>query len=259
MSIKDILKKTVKESKVTIRCNRKNSFPVAMKKQLVESQTKNLGKLDTIYEEFQGIFKKKMERIRDDIILNDNLRKRVLEEYDIFLKESESTLSEDLPITDSLLDLLRDYLKLDFKKRDTSLEVRAESLRNGIDKLIDETIQILPRGISIQTTQSDAPKVNEQRTNNQALHWFEWGKRKLYLFDVENISLRVIDLVINFEIPSFSRSLIAPDGKIFLMGGEEQELIPKKENYMFDLNHCDQNHTLHRMVNSFIISSRQCQ
>jgi hypothetical protein len=80
------------------------------------------------------------------------------------------------------------------------------------------------------------------------LHWFEWGKRKLYLYDIVHNKLKNIDLVINFKIPSFSRSVVTPEGKIFLMGGEEPELTPRKENYMFDINSCDVNHTLHVRV-----------
>lgn len=108
-----------------------------------------------------------------------------------------------------------------------------------IDRTFDETVQIIPHGTSVQSTMHNAPKV---------LHWFEWGKRKLFLYHIDKAKLEVIELVINFKIPSFSRSIITPKGKIFLMGGEEPELVPKQESYMFDLKHRQSNHTLKKMV-----------
>jgi hypothetical protein len=43
-----------------------------------------------------------------------------------------------------------------------------------------------------------------------------------------------IELDIPFCIPSYARSLMLPDGKIYLMGGEEPEYFTRRENYLFD-------------------------
>jgi len=50
---------------------------------------------------------------------------------------------------------------------------------------------------------------------------------------VTNTTLAV-ELDISFKIPSFSRSMILPNGNIYLMGGEEPEYFSRKEVYMYD-------------------------
>lgn len=53
------------------------------------------------------------------------------------------------------------------------------------------------------------------------LHWFEWEKKDLHLFDVVNYSHKIVKLIIAFKIPVFSRSIMIPNGNIYLMGGED--------------------------------------
>jgi len=68
------------------------------------------------------------------------------------------------------------------------------------------------------------------------LHWFEWSKKKLYLYDVVKNCTRIVDLQINFKLPSYSRSIITPTGHIYLMGGEEPEMTTRDDVYVYDCN-----------------------
>jgi len=43
-----------------------------------------------------------------------------------------------------------------------------------------------------------------------------------------------VELDIAFKIPSFSRSIILPNGHIYIMGGEEPEYFSRKEVYVYD-------------------------
>ena len=56
-----------------------------------------------------------------------------------------------------------------------------------------------------------------------------------------------MDLDINFKIPSFSRSLVIPSGRIYLLGGEEPEYFSRKEVYMYD--HALQDNKLYQKAN----------
>lgn len=51
------------------------------------------------------------------------------------------------------------------------------------------------------------------------LHWFEWQKKKIHLFDITFHNHKIYDLNID-NIASYSRSGITDDGKIFLIGGQ---------------------------------------
>ena len=52
------------------------------------------------------------------------------------------------------------------------------------------------------------------------LHWFEWGKKKLNVYDIIKNRTISFELDIPFKIPGFSRSIILPNSKIYLIGGE---------------------------------------
>lgn len=60
-----------------------------------------------------------------------------------------------------------------------------------------------------------------------------------------------MDLQINFKLPSYSRSVITPEGYIFLMGGEEPELNTRDDVYMYDANERESNDQLQVRVGWF--------
>ena len=95
-----------------------------------------------------------------------------------------------------------------------------------------DSIVVQKSGYNFESTDTDMPKV---------LHWFEWGKRRLNIYDIVNNCSKTIDLVINFKIPSYSRSILIPNGSIYLLGGEEPDHVPTRGVYMFDLKYMDQN------------------
>lgn len=52
------------------------------------------------------------------------------------------------------------------------------------------------------------------------LHWFDWSKKIIHLFDVYSKTHEAIDLQMSFDVPNFSRSVVNREGEIFLIGGE---------------------------------------
>lgn len=77
------------------------------------------------------------------------------------------------------------------------------------------------------------------------MHWFEWEKRNLHLFDVTRYSLKTIKLIIPFNIYPFSRSIITSDGIIYLLGGEDKIEGAKKEVYTFNIANMDRDQKLY--------------
>lgn len=82
----------------------------------------------------------------------------------------------------------------------------------------------MDEGPSLETSLPNASKI---------LHWFDWGKKKVNVYDIVKNTSECLELDINFKIPSFSRSIIVPSGDIYLMGGEEPEYFSRKEVYLF--------------------------
>lgn len=100
-------------------------------------------------------------------------------------------------------------------------------------------ISVFSNWINLNTTDEKVPKF---------LHWFEWEKRNLHLFDIGNFTHINIKLIISFKIPVFSWSIMIPSGKIFLMGGTDED-GPKKNVYSIDINLIDSIKTLTTMSN----------
>ena len=76
---------------------------------------------------------------------------------------------------------------------------------------------------------------SSNENDKKVIHWFEWGKRKLHLYDISTNTTECIELDIHFKIPAFSRSILLPDSKIYLIGGEEPEFHARRDMYIFDL------------------------
>eukprot|EP01017_Pseudomicrothorax_dubius_P040136 TRINITY_DN6241_c0_g1_i1.p1 TRINITY_DN6241_c0_g1~~TRINITY_DN6241_c0_g1_i1.p1 ORF type:complete len:443 (-),score=91.71 TRINITY_DN6241_c0_g1_i1:124-1452(-) len=96
-----------------------------------------------------------------------------------------------------------------------------------IKRAVEDFVSYNSENSQIETTRFGCPKI---------VHWFEWGKKKLNVYDIIANVTSTLELDIPFKIPSFSRSIIIPSGHIYLLGGEEPEYFPRKEVYMFDLN-----------------------
>lgn len=100
-------------------------------------------------------------------------------------------------------------------------------VESELDKILDDNVCFVQNGLQLNSTLPGVPKY---------LHWFEWEKRDLHLYDVTANSHRTIKLAIYFKIPPFSRSVMTPDGRIFLLGGEDPDHGPRKEVFFLNVS-----------------------
>lgn len=107
-----------------------------------------------------------------------------------------------------------------------NLQIMSEILLQDLNISLDNNIYLSYDEKNLESTKFGYPKV---------LHWFEWGKKRLNFYNIVTHTTKSIDLDITYKIPSFSRSILLPDAKIYLMGGEEPEYYSRKEVYLFDL------------------------
>lgn len=75
---------------------------------------------------------------------------------------------------------------------------------------------------------------SSNESDKKVIHWFEWGKRKLHLYDISTNTTECIELDIHFKIPSFSRSILLPDSKIYLLGYKLSNIVGKNQNFMLE-------------------------
>lgn len=124
------------------------------------------------------------------------------------------------------IDLVKAYLHYS-ERIEKNKPVISQLIIND-EELLEEVNNSLTQNFNFECFDTTYPGVPK------CLHWFEWGKKKLNLFNIITNTTEIVELDISFKIPSFSRSIMLPSGLIFLLGGEEPDYIPRKEMYMYD-------------------------
>lgn len=202
-----------------------NISPRKMENDLLCSQKRNLGSLETLFYDFQDFFNKKINNYKEAVITNDQSLKQVIDDLEKFIDKSNDFCRNDKALDYELLNLLTTYLRAEINRKNTNVKIEKENFFKRFEIAIQDSVVVQKSGYNFESTDPDMPKV---------LHWFEWGKRKLNIYDIVNNCSRTIDLIINFKIPSYSRSILIPNGNIYLLGGEEPDTCPRREVFMFD-------------------------
>lgn len=198
-------------------------------------------KLDLIYEEIKDILHKKINGLKDNLVHSNNQVRKALEHMEQF-KEKFSMLDQNprfIEMTSffpkKCTNLVKSCISFPSVNSQYGINVEAQILKQKLNETLRDNISMTSSTTNFNSVDADVPKF---------LHWFEWGERNLHLYDIVNNRSQSIKLINNIKIPNFSRSIVIPEGKIFLLGGEDPEGQPKKEIYQFDLANLDSEHIL---------------
>ena len=225
--------------------------------------------LDDLFRQISDLVQNKTEVFKKEIILNSNCALSIVENLQNFKTKAVELLNNKQPMDRSNIDLVKKYLqfcnnlssnlmsssqnfqnynlsscffnsmnssnstgsltkagnKLE-KPFQISFSINTSFLLDHISDSIDQNLTLNVDGSNLESTMAGQPKI---------LHWFEWGKKKLNIYDIVTNTTHAIELDITFKIPSFSRSIIIPNGEIYLLGGEEPEYFSRREVYMLDI------------------------
>lgn len=192
-----------------------------------KNQEKSFNKIQEFCEKMKQLVFEKINQFKENLINHDGKIEHAIEQILSFCSFFKN-YSEDSSgfINEKSLNLIRasilqsDYFKTHF------YTVEKEIITRLFEKLLDNNIQISVNGNSMNSTTVDVPKY---------LHWFEWEKRELHLFDIIENTFQVIKLITTFKTAAFSRSVILPEGKILLIGGQDTNFGAKKDVYCFDI------------------------
>jgi hypothetical protein len=198
-------------------------------------------RLDCLYEEIKGILHRKIMHLKDDLISANNISRNALLNMTKF-RDQFADLDKNprmLEFTNlnckTNTNLIKSCISFDKVNVEHGLSIERKLLLRNLKQNLGNNLVMVSPEMDFNTVEPDEPKY---------LHWFEWGERNLHLFDIINNTSRSIKLINNIKIPNFSRSIVTPKAKIFLLGGEDPEGLPKKEIYQFDLNKLDSDHIL---------------
>ena len=213
--------------------------------------------LDDLSNQMMEVITTKIENLKQEIVNSSTSALNIVENMQTFKTKANEIMNNKLPIDRSNLDVIKKYLQFSNnihtsmgggrreegggrreeggmasrmarqeKPFNISFNINTKYLLNQLNDAIDQNLTLNVDGYNLESTLSGQPKL---------LHWFEWGKKKLNVYDLITNTTLSIELDINFKIPSFSRSIIIPNGEIYLLGGEEPEYFSRREVYMLDI------------------------
>lgn len=220
--------------------------------------------LDDLFGQISDLVQNRMEGFKKEIITNSNCALSIVENLQNFKTKAVELLNNKQPMDRSNIDLVKKYLQFcnnlnsnlmsssqsfpnynlpscffppsggaltktatkPEKPFQISFNINVSNLLDHISDSIEQNLTLNVDGSNLESTMAGQPKI---------LHWFEWGKKKLNIYDIVTNTTHAIELDITFKIPSFSRSIIIPNGEIYLLGGEEPEYFSRREVYMLDI------------------------
>jgi hypothetical protein len=198
-------------------------------------------RLDCLYEEIKSILHSRMMNLKDDLVSSNNKTRQALINMEEFkrqfaiLDRNPRMLEYSNFTSKANTNLIKSCISFPEMNSEFGLNIERSLILKRLRENLGNNLSMISPEMDFNTVEADEPKY---------LHWFEWGERNLHLYDIIDNKSRTIKLVNNIKIPNFSRSIVTPTAKIFLLGGEDPEGNPKKEIYLFDLNNLDSDHIL---------------
>lgn len=206
----------------------------SVKELIVHSQTASLAQVEKLGGSLREVLRLKLDSLREKVIVEDELFKAYLsrceEAKELWPAEGVRRVGRDF------LQRLKAVLQTRRCLRPNQLVIDGAHIEREMGRMFARQVCFLPQGVPLNSTQPGVEKI---------LHWFEWDKRDLHLYNVTEYSYRVVRLAIYFKIPSYSRSLLSPDGRLYLIGGEDAESGPRRELYSLALSALATDCTLH--------------
>ena len=205
-AIKDIISDSLKYAKEFL------DNPQNLMDQITEKQQIHEKNLDSLMLKLLQIISKKIDSFKNSLNSHRNSSLELINDFKKFQTKNENSIMEIEKIDKEKIDLAKKFINKSNLMNFVNMNVNSCFLSSGIKQIIDQNIKLGFDDVILDSTQPCYSKL---------LHWFEWGKKKLNLYDIVQNTTRTIDLDIPFKIPSFSRSIILPNCKIYLLGGEE--------------------------------------
>lgn len=218
---------------------------------IIESQSFSLRQLEAISERIGTLMRDTINAYKERLIFDDeklySFINNVIEFKEHFAPRVTNTnprsSNRQQNFTSRSLQVLKDCIRNKRADFCNGFVIEEKLLLTQIEASLRNNINYVHDGCCVNSTAPNIPKV---------LHWFEWEKRDLHLFDMSSYSHNVIKLVIPFKIAPFSRSIMVPDGRIYLMGGEDKNEGAKRECYVINPFNAETDKTLTTRANMLL-------
>ena len=128
---------------------------------MVEKQTEKIKALEDMFQDFHDHFKERMFTIKNSIIENDISLEKSINEYGEYVEHAQLCLKHPVKIDRTMMTYIKTHLKGAMMKNELSLQIDKPLFLRKLDEVLYDNVRILPKGISVQTTEMGAPKVRE--------------------------------------------------------------------------------------------------
>lgn len=183
--------------------------------------------LDDFAQKMRQIIYDRINNFKEHLIMSDEAITTITENVVSFQSHFRN-YDESNPsfASEESLGLVRACIKEQSNYLTNSYSIEEGVILEQFERLLDNNIRLVVDGHPLNTTHQDAPKY---------LHWFEWEKKELHLFDVIENTFHNIKMITSFKTASFSRSIMLPEGVILLLGGQNTTSGAKKDVFEFDV------------------------
>eukprot|EP01016_Furgasonia_blochmanni_P020449 TRINITY_DN2280_c0_g2_i2.p1 TRINITY_DN2280_c0_g2~~TRINITY_DN2280_c0_g2_i2.p1 ORF type:complete len:568 (+),score=98.28 TRINITY_DN2280_c0_g2_i2:111-1814(+) len=186
--------------------------------------------LESVSDSMHQLIDREIQTAKDLLLNGTENMISMIEKLQTFKESAQGIITGELAVNTQSIELLKQFLIYKSKNipigmMKPTLMADSPNLITEMGKTISTFLKVNQNGYSLESTEFGSPKL---------LHWFEWGKKRLSIYNIVTNTTQMIDLDIPFKVPSFSRSIILPNSHIYLLGGEEPEYFPRKEVYVFD-------------------------
>lgn len=219
-SLKNIMKEYIEEGDMLV------SAPEKLTQEIAQTKALSLENVGETSRRMIGTIEKYIEKVQEQICTDYEEAVSIVENLSELKEKAADIIEGQNSFSKDNIQLVKNYLN--YSKKLNSNKPLLQPLSINQEAVVREIENILASSFSFESYDTTGPNIPK------FLHWFEWGKRKLNVFNIITNTTSTIDLDIHFKIPSFSRSIMLPNGLIFLLGGEEPEYVSRKEVYMYD-------------------------
>ena len=214
-----------------------------VRRRICDNQSRQLSEFNSLLDRLKIVLNNKINSFKDKLVTTDERIFNQLDDDRAFRKSFRSSMGQlkktsvsRIKFTADGLRILKRCLQISDRNQTSGFVIDQKLILEQLDKVISNNVTFTVDGRSLNSTELGVKKY---------LHWFEWEKRDLHLFNIIDYSYHSIKLVSQFKIPPFSRSIMIPNGDIYLIGGEDPDSGAKKEVFSISIATIDSDNFLH--------------
>lgn len=132
---------------------------VSAQESLLSTQNANARELDALQNSFLDHFNMKINRLKKEMIAQDQMLQENVANKESFLHYSKNIGRGKKEVDESELERIQNYLRSESIKELPTIKIEADNYLNKFSDLFDDSVKVIRNGISLDSSQGKGPKV----------------------------------------------------------------------------------------------------